>query len=373
MRITLIAMHFAEYACRLAEALAQEHEVQLLLGEANAASELEEEFERYRSIPQLTLVTLPHSRSPLRWLRNAVRLAGEVQRFKPDVVHQQEHTRDYEVAALLYLSRLFPFVLTVHDPQPHSGEDARQHNFSRHSLYKGLLRKRCDAAVTHGNLLCEQMVSVAPWLAGRVANIPHGPLGPLAIPEQAPDSGALLFFGRINAYKGLRYFVDAVLQLRAKGLCVNGVIAGRGGDLAANRAVIEAHDCFELHDEFVSRAKVQRLFTRAQLVVMPYIDATQSGVAAMAIGFGRPVVATRVGALPEMVLEGYTGLLVPPRDSAALADAIESLLLNPGRYALLADNVRATGTQGAFSWQSIAGATAAVYSEAIARRQGLRQ
>lgn len=373
MRITLISMHFAEYACRLAEALAHDHEVQLLLGEQNAASELEDEFEHYRSIPQLTIVTLPHGKSPIRWLLNAVRLVSEVKRFKPDVVHQQEATRDYAVAAQIYLSRLFPFILTVHDPKPHSGEDMQRHRFSRHRAYQWILRKLCDDAITHGSLLCEQLVEVAPWLAGRVASIQHGPIGPVQMPElEEPDDGTLLFFGRINAYKGLRYFIDAVLHLRAKGFHVKGVIAGRGGDLAPNRAVIEANDCFELHEEFVSRAKVNILFTKAQLVIMPYVDATQSGVAAMAIGFGRPVVATRVGSIPEMVLDGYTGLLVPPRDAVALADAIESLLSDPVRYGMLIENVRIAGAHGDLSWKAIGRATSAVYSKAITRR-GYRQ
>lgn len=372
MRITLIAMHFAEYACRLAETLAKDHEIQLILSEPNVASELEDEFERYRSIPQLTIVVLPHNRSPILYVQNTLRLIREVRRFKPEIVHQQENSKDYEIAAFLYLRRLFPFVLTVHDPERHSGEDLQRHKYSRHRVYLWILRKLCDAAITHGKLLCEQLVAIAPWLVGRVANIPHGPLGPVQIPEQdISESGTLLFFGRINTYKGLRYFVDAVLHLRAKGLCVKGVVAGRGDDLAPNRAAIESNDCFELYDEYVSRAKVHVLFTRAQLVVMPYIDATQSGVAAMSIGFGRPVVATRVGAIPEMVLDDYTGLLVPPRDSIALANAIESLLLDPDRYAMLAGNVRAAGSHGALGWENIARATVDVYREAIARRMSL--
>ena len=373
MRITLMALHFAEYACRLAAALTQHHEVQLILSEPNVTSELEDEFDQYRSIPRLTIVMLPHSRSPILWVQNAVRLVREVTGFKPDVVHMQEFTRDYQVVALLYLSRIFPFVLTVHDPQPHSGEDLRQLNYSRHGIYQKILRKLCDVAITHGSLLSEQLVVVAPYLAGRVANIPHGPLGPVQISDQEPpDPGTLLFFGRINAYKGLRYFIDATLRLRAKGLCVKGVIAGRGDDLAPNRAAIESNDCFELHDEYVSRAKVHTLFAHAQLVIMPYIDATQSGVAAMAMGFGRPMVATRVGAIPDMVVDGYTGLLVPPRDAVALADAIESLLLNPDRYAILAGNVRVAGGHGALGWENIACATSAVYTEAIARRTPYR-
>ena len=366
MRITLIAMHFAEYACRLAEALACNHNVQLILSRPNVTAELENEFDRFRSIPQLTVVLLDHTRSPILWVKNTIILVRQIQCFKPDIIHQQENTRDYEVAALIYLSQFFPFILTVHDPMPHSGQDAQQYIRSRHRIYHWFLRKLCIRAITHGNLLREQLVAIVPRLVERVAVIPHGPMGPLQVPEQeAPKPGTLLFFGRINAYKGLRYFIDATLQLKAKGFCVKGIIAGRGDDLSPNRVAIESNDCFELHDEYISRAKVHALFARAYLVVMPYTDATQSGVAAMAIGFGCPVVATRVGSIPEMVLDGVTGLLVPPCDSIALAEAIETLLSNPDHYSILSSNVRAAGHGGIMTWESIASSTSAVYVDVI--------
>jgi glycosyltransferase involved in cell wall biosynthesis len=61
-------------------------------------------------------------------------------------------------------------------------------------------------------------------------------------------------------------------------------------------------------------------------VVLPYVSATQSGVVPVAYSFGKPVVATTVGALPEYVDHGRTGLLVPPRDEKKLAAAVVQLL-----------------------------------------------
>jgi glycosyltransferase involved in cell wall biosynthesis len=63
-------------------------------------------------------------------------------------------------------------------------------------------------------------------------------------------------------------------------------------------------------------------FAAADLVVLPYVDATQSGIVQMAFGFGVPVVTTTVGGLGEAVQDGRTGLLVSPRDHEALATAI---------------------------------------------------
>ncbi len=70
------------------------------------------------------------------------------------------------------------------------------------------------------------------------------------------------------------------------------------------------------------------MFRRASVVVLPYIEASQSFIISIAYRFGKPVVATTVGGLPEMVDDGKTGFLVPPRDVDALADAVVKLMQN---------------------------------------------
>lgn len=362
MRIALLSLHFSEYACRLAAALTSDHEVLLLVSDRNASEELTaDELARFAALPGLRLEVIQHTRSPLKMIANVRAIVAAVDDFRPDVLHLQEDTKDYLVAAVTVLRRRYPFVMTVHDPAPHSGEDARQINFSRHSVYRWWLRRLPDQVITHGAQLNAEMLRLAPRLRGRLTATAIGPYGPAAAPPPAPD-GSLLFFGRINEYKGLSYFLDAVLLLRARGLDVRGVIAGRGSDLARNRPVILANSCFELHDEFIARDKVGQLFSQARLLVMPYLDATQSGVAAMALGFGRPVVATNVGAIPEMVLHGRTGLIVPPRDVGALADAIEGLLRDPAR--LEAMNL-ALREYGAGRWAEIARMTGDIYIRAV--------
>lgn len=366
MRIALLSLHFAEYACRLAAALATEHEVLLLLSDRNAKDELEQELEYFRQLPRLTISIIRHRKSPLQMLANLRRILAEVKAFQPDVLHLQEDTKDYLVAAVALLHRRYPFVMTVHDPSPHSGADARQMHYSRHVLYRDLQRTMPDHVITHGEQLCRDMERLVPRLTGRVSACSIGPYGPLVPSEQPYQPGNLLFFGRINEYKGLRYFLEAVLLLRQRGLAVKGVIAGTGADLAPNRATIDAHDCFELHDEFIARDKLNQLFQQAQLLIMPYVDATQSGVAAMAQGFGRLVVATEVGSIPELVLHEKTGLIVPPRDPVALADAIESLLRDPARARAMEAQVRDYAQR---RWGEVVASTNAVYARAIARHQ----
>ncbi|WP_418320791.1 glycosyltransferase family 4 protein [Piscinibacter sakaiensis] len=366
MRISLIALHFAEYSCRLAAALAQDHDVQLILSEPNIRAELEEEFDQFLRIPRLEIIVLPHRRSPWGMLAIAFAIARGVKHFEPDVLHSHEDPKDYLVLAISFLRSRYNFVLTVHDPVPHSGDDAMDYHNSRRGIYQRLLRRWCTSAITHGASLRAQLGVNFPLLQNRISIVPHGPLGPFELPNNPPEMGTLLFFGRINEYKGLRYFVDAVIRLRADGYAVKGIIAGRGSDLEPNRETILENDCFELYEEYVPRARVHELFTRAQVIVMPYIDATQSGVAAMAMGFGKPVVATNVGSISEMIVHNSTGILVAPRDSNALANAIQFLITDNPRYQELVSNVR----DARLGWQGIARATVEVYARTIRKSKG---
>jgi glycosyltransferase involved in cell wall biosynthesis len=83
---------------------------------------------------------------------------------------------------------------------------------------------------------------------------------------------------------------------------------------------------FEICKGFIPGDVAAALFQKVSLVVLPYISASTSGILVTAYVFGKPVVATRVGCLPEYVQDGITGLLVPPRNVEELADAIARLL-----------------------------------------------
>lgn len=135
----------------------------------------------------------------------------------------------------------------------------------------------------------------------------------------------LLFFGFIREYKGLRYLIQS-LPLILKHFPVHLLLAGEPWeDIGPYQALIEKlqlERSVTLHAQYIPNENVATYFAAADLVVVPYTSATQSGIVQLAYGFRKPVVVGKVGGIPEAVVHGRTGYLVPPRDATAVADAV---------------------------------------------------
>lgn len=362
MRVALISLHFAEYSAHLAAALAEYNDVLLILYADNARNELGNRLQADFARPRLTVVLIERAKGLGDIWRNRRTISLTLRRFAPDVVHVQEDLRDELVFALPVLRR-HPLFMTIHDPVAHSGQDANRMRFSRYRLYRAIVRRNIDAAFAHGAPLVNEIAKQIPRLRGRIYSVPHGPLGPCGEidPSDPPSKSNFLFFGRIHEYKGLRYFVEAIQRLHRAGLPVHGVIAGRGSDLQSNRALIdETPEAFTVIEKYISENEVRLLFLETTAAVLPYVDGTQSGVAAMALGYGRPVIATRVGAIPELVRDGVNGMLVATRDVDELAAAMQVLVSDRDRWRALAHGA-AKLRSGELSWQQIATTTLHAY------------
>jgi glycosyltransferase involved in cell wall biosynthesis len=141
-----------------------------------------------------------------------------------------------------------------------------------------------------------------------------------------PNDRIILFFGLVREYKGLKYLLAAMPEIRNHLNDVKLFVVGefRGEKELYDRQIRELgiEDSVVLHDEYVPDDEVERYFQSSDLVVLPYITATQSGVVQIAFSFEKPVVVTNVGGLPEVVQDGITGYVVPPRDSVAISRAV---------------------------------------------------
>lgn len=363
MRIALVALHFAEYAFLLAKSLAKNNEVLLIAESGNFNNELGRHY--LDECGNLRVEFVDHAPKIGSIVSNARRLVKLISEFSPDVVHCQENMRDCFILALPWIKR-YPFVLTVHDPKPHSGKDSRVFNFQRHGYYLRVVRRLCDVAIVHGDKLSMDLVSVVPSLANRVFVVPHGPLGMFNADQRRreQENGVLLFFGRIEAYKGLGDFVEAVEILAQRGVPVKGVVAGRGSDLEPYRERIAGSPNFELIEKYIPRNEVIDLFDRAEIVVQPYLNATQSGVALLAIGRGRAIVATDVGCIRDVVKNGVNGVLVLPGNSALLSNAIASLLCDKIKLAQYSE-ASAKLAVSQIGWDHIADLSICIYQNLI--------
>lgn len=136
-----------------------------------------------------------------------------------------------------------------------------------------------------------------------------------------------LFFGRIMGYKGLPLFVEAIERLRMRGVAVEASVYGEGslGDAVHGLKRIGA----TVENRWINEAEIPGIFQRHDVVVLSHVDASQSGVAAVAFGQGVPVVVTPVGGLHEQVLPGRTGLVAARVDADAIADELMRLAIEP--------------------------------------------
>jgi glycosyltransferase involved in cell wall biosynthesis len=107
------------------------------------------------------------------------------------------------------------------------------------------------------------------------------------------------------------------------------------------------------------------LFGESSLVVLPYRDASQSGIVPLAFSNGRPVIVTGVGALAEAVDDEVDGIVVETPSAAAIAEAIVKALAEPGLLERLAANALVTATEGRLSMSQISRAHLDAYRAVI--------
>ena len=223
------------------------------------------------------------------------------------------------------------------------------HNVVSHDAYPGLrtlatrLLAKADAAIVHAGAEAELARSLAPGIDVHEAFHPVYPDHAGMPWTPPPRARRLLVFGYVRPYKGVDDLIAALPDVPGATLEVVGrfqVPPARFERLAHRHGVA---DRVTLRDGFVPDDELGEVFGRADLVVAPYRQASQSGVVHLAYSFGRPVVATAVGGLAEAIVPGRTGLLVPPRDPASLALALQSALelpigtFDPGIRAVLAE------------------------------------
>jgi glycosyltransferase involved in cell wall biosynthesis len=223
--------------------------------------------------------------------------------------------------------------------------------------------RRADFVITGGREMAEEIGALNHHAAVEVVAHPRYDMpftGGLPTREEAREQLALdldetvfLFFGLVRRYKGLDLLLEALARIgtdtRWTCLVAGEFYESRGPyDLLIRNAGLE--DRIRIIDRYLPNAEVPVVFAASDLTVLPYRQATQSGVAALSLALRRPVLTTRVGALPESIVEGENGWLVPPDDPAALAGVLREI----ARDRRLADLPVTGGDAGLPEWGDLA-------------------
>lgn len=243
------------------------------------------------------------------------------------------------------------WIQTIHDPFPHSGEQSskkskRYQTVMSLSDYFVLLNENQKSEFCQKYDINEDRVLIN--RLGIYDNIKV-----FIKTDCKIEDNNILFFGRISPYKGIEYLCEAMKKVRDVVPDATLTIAG-GGKIYFDIEPYLKSGYIELINHYVGMEELTVLLSRCELTVCPYVDATQSGVIMTSYALGKPVVATNVGGLPEMVDEGKTGVLVPPKDSDALADAIIELLKNKEKLKRMSDYILSEYSKGGKSWSAIA-------------------
>ncbi len=272
-----------------------------------------------------------------------------------DVVHFQWLT--VQQVDLHLLPRGRPVVLTAHDVLPR--EPRRGQLAAQRALYE-----RVDAVVVHSEHGRERLVSALGVAAAKVHVIAHGAFehlthvaGEQPLPQAlaAVEKPVVLCFGLLRPYKGIDVLLDA---WRAAAVDAELWIVGMPRmDVTALRAA--APPSVRWIARFIADDQLAAYFRRADLVVLPYRAAEQSGVLFTALAFGRPLLLSAVGGFPDVAGHGAAAL-VAPGDPLALAQQLRRLLADDGARARLAAGAR-TAAAGPYSWDAIAAAHLELY------------
>lgn len=293
-------------------------------------------------------------------LLGIVEILEYINNFKPDVIHIQ--SGDFWLCFVLPILKKYPIVTTVHDPKLHLGEERLYAKFIAQ-----VTRMCTNQTIVHGEELKKIMIKDYGIDKETVHVIPHGDYSfykKWAEKDMQEIDNNILFFGRIWPYKGLDYLIKAQPLITKEIPDAKIVIAGKGENFKKYERLMVNKGAFIVYNYFVPNNMVAELFQKASLIVLPYVEATQSGVIPIAYAFKKPVVATNVGSIPEVVDDGKTGYLVPPKNPEKLADAIIKLLQNREKRKKMGENAYEK-MKKELSWEDIARKTIKVYNNAI--------
>lgn len=277
----------------------------------------------------------------------AHRFKKELETIGFDIIH---FTWPFDYCFFELYSLNIPILHTIHDPIPHSSDEKFIYSLQRkvairNSDYFLLLnltqkesfKKRYSIA---DNKIFDSKLGIYSHLLNYNAG------------NSLYNWPYILFIGSINPHKGIKYLCKAMEELQHVNNNFHLVIAGKG-NFDFNIKEYTDKGYIKVINRFIEVSELVNLVCHSRFVCCPYIDATQSGVVMTAFTLCKPVLATNVGALHEMVENTRHGMLVSPKDSHALAEAIVKMS-NQSILNTMSENIKQDYHLGNNSWNRLA-------------------
>jgi glycosyltransferase involved in cell wall biosynthesis len=288
----------------------------------------------------ITTRTTGFSPEGLRWQPLAA-VRASLARLKPHVVHfTGPHLWNLPLLGWCRRQGL-PLVHSLHDLDPHPGTAYGRLLYG----WNWLVIRQADHLLVHGRCYLDRLLARG-LPPARITHVPllHLFLGHTWLETLEQLAGQVtyepwaLFFGRLEHYKGVDHLITASAMLDGQlgaGTAPQLVLAGPGS--LADRWAGALPPRIEVRDHLIGDQEAVELFRRCGLLVLPYLDATQSALVPAAYFFRKPVIVSRAGALPEYVEPGHTGWLVEPDHPPSLARCLQTALADPARLAQMGE------------------------------------
>lgn len=274
-------------------------------------------------------------------------IANKIKEFNPNYVYIPMISL-WAAKIIKFLPKKVKIVTTIHDIVLHKGEQSKYVE----KINSYIISRSCKL-ITLSKKFIKEIQVLYNKQESDICWIAHGNFNyyrPKDYIESKGITKTILFFGRIHEYKGISVLLDSMELVEDKE--INLVIAGNGTLSRDDEVKIEKiGNRISLINRWIKDEEIYTFFQNVDLVVAPYIDASQSGVVMLAYSFGKPVIVTNTGGLPEQVFPD-TGMIIPAKSSVELANAInhlyknEELILQMGRNAFKKAN-------SLFSWYNL--------------------
>lgn len=312
-------------------------------------------------------LTLRLPSKKVRSLRNLRLFWSAISKLKKepfDVVHYNGFSPYISLFYTRFKARAAQF-WTLHDYINHSGEE----NERALRINRTIAKMKKLTVIQHYEYLRQQVIQTFHLAPEKVRTLLSGPMNVFHTfsprYDLCPEEDFILFFGRIKKYKGVDLLLDA--HQRMNGSKPKLVVAGKG-DWWFDPTPYEEDPDILFHRTYIENESLIGLIQRAQFIVVPYRDATHSAVIATAYAFDKPVVASDVDGLKEVVIDQQSGRLVQPSSVDSLKDVMEELTQKPELLEHYRSQIHREKEEGKIAWKTIIDNYVALYAEKLLHR-----